>query len=254
MSDDDFDVDNMDFDLPDAVGGVSSNSNSNSNNISSGDARASRDTGSAVATHPQSKSGLTQGRRTLDPATKEAAKRWVCLYPVYIDAAKSWDEGRRVSKSQAAHEPAALFMAEAVNKLGLTAVFEQESRHPRDAFTFGRIRVQLKDAHGRACNPLYPTKRALMIKVAAMLPEIGAAVIDAEPRMAGFAAASRSLPAKRVLEIEAAAVQAKNGPAAIESSASGASASTPAASQSATATATATAAGSKSTSKKSKKK
>ncbi|KAH6594327.1 hypothetical protein BASA61_004034 [Batrachochytrium salamandrivorans] len=136
-----------------------------------------------------------------DPRVKEAAKKWTCLYPVYIDQSKSWHEGRRVAKHLATKDPAAMYMADAIQRLGLAAMVEPDRRHPRDAFTFGRIKVQLRTPQGVPINPLYANKRALLIKIASMLPECAEALNQSDPRLAAIAAASRSELSKNVQDI-----------------------------------------------------
>jgi signal recognition particle subunit SEC65 len=51
--------------------------------------------------------------------------RWVCVYPCYIDADKSLDQGRKIPKIKAVNKPHAYHMALAVQKLGnMSVVYE----------------------------------------------------------------------------------------------------------------------------------
>ncbi|EGF79818.1 hypothetical protein BATDEDRAFT_25645 [Batrachochytrium dendrobatidis JAM81] len=175
MADDD--IDNMDFDLPSEL----------LTNIG----------------NPSFSSGMptlqAMGQRA-DPRVLEASKRWTCIYPVYIDQDKSYAEGRRVSKSQAVKNPAAIYMAEAVQRLGLTSVVEPKCRHPRDPFTFGRIRVQIHTTAGKPISPIYFNKRQLLIKIASMLPACKEELDQSDSKIAGIAAHSRSELSKTVEE------------------------------------------------------
>ncbi|KAI8921693.1 signal recognition particle, SRP19 subunit, partial [Entophlyctis helioformis] len=128
-----------------------------------------------------------------DPRIKDGtASRWVCVYPVYFDQDKSWEEGRRVPKAAAVKDPAAVYIHRAVEMLGLEAAVEPARRHPRDAFTFGRIRVQLRTSDGRALNSTCTTKKQLLLRIASLLPAVVVALDADGPHHAETAATSRS--------------------------------------------------------------
>jgi signal recognition particle subunit SRP19 len=85
-----------------------------------------------------------------DPAK---SKNWHCIYPIYFDASKTRDEGRRVGKKGAVKNPLARTILEAVARLGLNVVFEPQKIHPKDWANPGRVRVELKDENGRIKRP-----------------------------------------------------------------------------------------------------
>lgn len=94
-------------------------------------------------------------------------------------------------------------MAEAVAQLGLKVALEPDRRHPRDAFTFGRVRVQLYQSSGsrRPINPEFPTKKALLVRIASMLPTLEKEMVQMDGKVAAFAAASRSEISKNIQEL-----------------------------------------------------
>lgn len=49
---------------------------------------------------------------------------WVCVYPCYIDADKSAQEGRKIAKEKSVKNPHAYHMAIACQKLGFSVVYE----------------------------------------------------------------------------------------------------------------------------------
>lgn len=49
---------------------------------------------------------------------------WVCVYPCYIDVDKSAQEGRKIAKQKGIKDPHAYHMALAVQRLGLSVVYE----------------------------------------------------------------------------------------------------------------------------------
>jgi signal recognition particle subunit SRP19 len=56
----------------------------------------------------------------------EQFKTWSCIYPVYFDASRSLQEGRRVPLHLAVKNPLAKDMAEAAASLGIQSVLEVE--------------------------------------------------------------------------------------------------------------------------------
>jgi len=54
----------------------------------------------------------------------EKFKNWSCVYPVYFDASRSVQEGRRVPLKLAVRNPMAKELAEAAASLGIQSIFE----------------------------------------------------------------------------------------------------------------------------------
>ena len=67
-----------------------------------------------------------------------------CIYPVYFDANRSRAQGRRVCKTLAVKNPLAHDIADAVQSLGLGALFEPGKQHPKDWANPGRVKVLVK--------------------------------------------------------------------------------------------------------------
>ncbi|KAI8069758.1 signal recognition particle, SRP19 subunit [Gilbertella persicaria] len=124
-------------------------------------AAVSRKESVAVATTP---SGTT---RQMHP---DEYKDWVCVYPCYIDADKTVQEGRKISKEKAAKNPHAYHMAIACQKLGFSVVYEGK-RHPRDWANVGRVRVQIKNSSNFFVNADITTRKQLFVAIAKILPE-----------------------------------------------------------------------------------
>ncbi|KAI9016385.1 signal recognition particle, SRP19 subunit [Phycomyces nitens] len=165
--DDEDDIDNMDFPLPDDQNDPMSGLQDLMKKMSAGadmrpQASSSKPSGNiSVATTPQ-------GVRTMDPSEY---KDWVCVYPAYIDADKSVTEGRKISKSSAVKNPHAYHMALAVQSMGLSVVYEGK-KHPRDWANPGRVRVQLKNKSNFFMNPNCTTRKQLFKTIADRLPTI----------------------------------------------------------------------------------
>ncbi|KAG2234250.1 signal recognition particle, SRP19 subunit [Thamnidium elegans] len=101
----------------------------------------------------------------------EEYKDWVCVYPCYIDADKSVQDGRKISKEKAVNNPHAYHMSIACQKLGFSAVYENK-RHPRDWANVGRVRVQMKNSANFFIHEDIITRKQLFITIAKLLPGI----------------------------------------------------------------------------------
>jgi len=72
-------------------------------------------------------------------------KRWVVVYPTYLDSSKTVSEGRAVPKSIAVFKPTLSEISTCVKKLGLLSLEEPDKAYSRDpVMEIGRVRVQLK--------------------------------------------------------------------------------------------------------------
>ena len=82
----------------------------------------------------------------------ELSKNWQCLYPIYFDANRSRNEGRRVGKKQSVQNPLAREIVDAVQALDLKVIFEPGKTHPKDWSNPGRVRVALKEQKNYSRN------------------------------------------------------------------------------------------------------
>ena len=64
------------------------------------------------------------------------------IWPVYLDAAKTRAEGRRVSTELAVEEPTVDEIAQAVQQVGYDAVIERSKTHPQEYEPRGRVLVK----------------------------------------------------------------------------------------------------------------
>lgn len=95
----------------------------------------------------------------------------VILYPNYIDAKKTVAEGRRIPKNKACEAPHVGEMLDCCLKgLKIPAQFE-DKYYSRDWLVRGRIRVELKDREGKPLVPDIPTRTALMLRIAELVPK-----------------------------------------------------------------------------------
>ena len=81
---------------------------------------------------------------------REKTKNYQCIYPIYFDALRSREDGRRVKKEDAVQNPLARDIVEALQHIGnsmgvgLQLVFEPSKTHPKDWANPGRVKVLVK--------------------------------------------------------------------------------------------------------------
>ncbi|KAL3693352.1 hypothetical protein R1sor_007003 [Riccia sorocarpa] len=97
--------------------------------------------------------------------------RWVVFYPIYINSKKTLAEGRRINASLGVENPNYVEIRDCCNYLKLPCLEEPHKAYSRDFMQRGRVRVQLKREDGSLVNPAVPTRKALMLKVAELVPK-----------------------------------------------------------------------------------
>lgn len=89
-------------------------------------------------------------RMRLEREQQEKSKSYQCIYPIYFDASRSREEGRRVGKDDAVRNPLARDIVDALQHITaqvhvpLQIVFEPSKCHPKDWANPGRVKVLVK--------------------------------------------------------------------------------------------------------------
>ena len=105
-------------------------------------------------------------RERLQNEQQQKSKHYQCIYPVYFDATRSREDGRRVGKENAIPNPLARDIVDALQHIGnmlsvpLQIVFEPSKTHPKDWANPGRVRVLVKK-DGKAVSPKIQNKHHL---------------------------------------------------------------------------------------------
>ncbi|KAL7080420.1 hypothetical protein ACQ4LE_000210 [Meloidogyne hapla] len=103
-------------------------------------------------------------------------KRWITIYPGYLDAKKSTAEGRWIKKDKAVEKPTSQEIYDIINHLGFNCMLEKDKMYPRDGFRDtnlqGRVLVQTRNDDGTFINGEFQTKRALLLHLAEMIPKL----------------------------------------------------------------------------------
>ncbi|CAJ0593286.1 unnamed protein product [Cylicocyclus nassatus] len=103
-------------------------------------------------------------------------KRWIMIYPTYIDSKKTTLQGRKIPKTLAVENPKSAEIFDVLSATGLNPVLDRGKLHPREQDrepeNRGRVRVQLKNDDGTPKNKDYPTRTALLKYVATMIPKL----------------------------------------------------------------------------------
>ena len=153
---DEMDLDSFDFSRP-QHGSLQSQDDSSSSKLSGQAVEAMINQQNQPST-PGGTQMSDKERERMAREQREKSKNYQCIYPVYFDATRSRDDGRRVKKEDAVENPLAREIVEALHHIGNTLsvpmqlVFEPSKCHPKDWANPGRIRVQVKK-DGKALHP-----------------------------------------------------------------------------------------------------
>ncbi|KAF6145855.1 hypothetical protein GIB67_028850 [Kingdonia uniflora] len=80
-------------------------------------------------------------------------KKWVVLYPIYINLKKTIAKGRRISIGKAYENPNCVEIRDLCKYLKLPYAIEIDKAYPRDFMQIGRVRMLLKMDDGLLYNP-----------------------------------------------------------------------------------------------------
>lgn len=101
--------------------------------------------------------------------------RWVCIYPAYINSKKTLAQGRKIHKDKCVENPTHQeirdVLAAASLKVGVENKLYSRERS-KELLYRGRIRVQLKNDDGTACNPNLPSRNSLLYHLGEMIPKL----------------------------------------------------------------------------------
>lgn len=97
--------------------------------------------------------------------------KWNIIYPNYIDATKTTNEGRRIAKEKACDHPKCAEIMEVLQYLKIPSVPENKY-YPRDWMVPGRVRVMLKAPTGEYVHPEIHTKMQVMLKLGELIPKL----------------------------------------------------------------------------------
>lgn len=108
------------------------------------------DAGTNPAQMQQSAAANEKERQRIQREQMEKTKGFQCIYPIYFDAKRTREQGRRVGKEDAVENPLARTIVDALQHIGQTqgvmlqAAFEPMKTHPKDWANPGRVRVAIK--------------------------------------------------------------------------------------------------------------
>ncbi|KAL3731208.1 hypothetical protein ACJRO7_028134 [Eucalyptus globulus] len=119
-------------------------------------------------------------------------KKWVVLYPAYINTKKTIAEGRRICVEKACENPTCVEIGDCCGYLKLRFAVEIDKVYPRDFMQRGRVRVLLKAEDGTLCNPAISSRKELMLRVAELVPRHPGRTKKQEPVSTVSTGASKS--------------------------------------------------------------
>ena len=97
--------------------------------------------------------------------------RRVCIYPSYINSQCSVADGRRIPKHLACEQPNVVEIRDVLEKSLKLPCEMQDKSFPREFWQRGRVKVTLRKEDGTPLAKEFPTKKALMIEIARLVPK-----------------------------------------------------------------------------------
>lgn len=118
--------------------------------------------GAGMPQMPQMPQMDNKERERLQREQQQKIKTFQCIYPIYFDASRSREEGRRVKKEDAVRNPLARGIVDALQHIGqsinvpLQVALEVSKSHPKDWANPGRVKVLVKEngkpVHAKIAN------------------------------------------------------------------------------------------------------
>ncbi|PIK43616.1 putative signal recognition particle 19 kDa protein [Apostichopus japonicus] len=111
-----------------------------------------------------------------DETSPADERRWICIYPAYINSKKSSEEGRKVSKADGVENPTTNEIRDVCQALEFNVTVEANKMYSRDQNRDpqfkGRVRVQLKNEDGSPVLADIPNRKALYRKLGELIPKL----------------------------------------------------------------------------------
>ncbi|ELP93253.1 signal recognition particle 19 kDa protein, putative [Entamoeba invadens IP1] len=93
-------------------------------------------------------------------SAKPETKRWVVIYPAYMDSELKTSQGRKISKEDSIKSPSIFDLKKGCELLNLHFALERQ-KYPRQQWVMGRVRVELKDESNQPTSS-YKNKLAVI--------------------------------------------------------------------------------------------
>ena len=121
--------------------------------------------GSAPKTHTTTTPASSSG----DAAAYKHDRRCI-IYPSYINKNCTVQQGRRIPKDLACDAPNVLEIRDVLEKSMMLPCEVEDKSYPRDFWQRGRVRVTIKKEDGSPIAKEFPTRRAVMLEIARLVP------------------------------------------------------------------------------------
>ncbi|XP_037068365.1 signal recognition particle 19 kDa protein-like [Pollicipes pollicipes] len=125
-------------------------------------------------------------------------KRWICIYPSYINNQKTLAQGRRIPKECAVANPNYEEIRDVLVAAGLQVDVENKlypRENSKELLYRGRIRVQLRQDNGQPVKPQFPTRESLFRYLGENIPKLKTRQNKPAEGQQAAAAAAAAVPA-----------------------------------------------------------
>ncbi|XP_054003376.1 signal recognition particle 19 kDa protein [Hylaeus anthracinus] len=102
-------------------------------------------------------------------------KRWICIYPVYINSKRTLAGGRKLAKDKCVDNPTDQEILDVLVAAGFDVGVENKL-HPKERsqelLYHGRFRVQLKNDDGTPVKTEFPTRDSVLVYLGTTIPKL----------------------------------------------------------------------------------
>lgn len=135
------------------------------------------------------------------------SKKWQTIYPAYINSKCTVEGGRRVPLTKAVENPTIEEISDICKYLKLGHVIEPDKAYSRDWMQKGRIKVLLKDEHGKTYHPevtnsiflnkIYKKEKKLLMTLCELIPKLKSRVEKGIPQAQTHAESEQEVSQKK---------------------------------------------------------
>ncbi|CDF32415.1 unnamed protein product [Chondrus crispus] len=125
-------------------------------------------------------------------------RRWVVIYPPYLDKLRTEAQGRKIAKDKCVENPTIKEVFDCAQLLKFQTALALNKAYCRDSWARGLVRIKLFDEVGKPVREDIPNRRTLYAKVAELIPKHREQVMMKEGKKGGNKGGGASASKKTV--------------------------------------------------------
>eukprot|EP00741_Cyanophora_paradoxa_P000402 tig00000404_g393.t1 len=131
------------------------------------------------------------------PAPVDPTRKYLTIYPIYVNSKKTVAEGRRIAAEKGVENPTVQEVADVCKYLKLDVEIQADKCYSRDYMQRGRVKVRIKDENNQLINPDIKSKKDLLLKLGALIAKLASRANAKKDAGSAGAAAAGGKAAKK---------------------------------------------------------